>query len=75
MYVGLALLLAAGSLVLLVDGGLMFARHSIAGTMPGASIDLLDRVLLIVMIVELLYTVQVSFREHTLCRSPSSSSA
>ncbi len=70
VYVGLGLLLAAGSLVLLVDGGLMFARHSIAGTMPGATIDLLDRVLLIVMIVELLYTVQVSFREHTLVPEP-----
>ena len=31
---------------------------------------MLDRVLLIVMIVELLYTVQVSFREHTLVPEP-----
>jgi hypothetical protein len=38
--------------------------------MPGAIIELLDRVLLIVMIVELLYTVQVSFREHTLVPEP-----
>ena len=70
VYVGLGLLLAGGALVLLVDGVLMFGRHSIAGTMPGAIIELLDRVLLIVMIVELLYTVQVSFREHTLVPEP-----
>jgi hypothetical protein len=48
----------------------MFGRHSIAGTMPRAIIELLDRVLLIVMIVELLYTVQVSFRERTLVPEP-----
>jgi Phosphate-starvation-inducible E family len=70
VYVGLGLLLAGGALVLLVDGGLMFGRHSIAGTMPRAIIELLDRVLLIVMIVELLYTVQVSFRERTLVPEP-----
>jgi hypothetical protein len=70
VYVGLGLLLTGGALVLLVDGVLMFGRHSIAGTMPGAIIELLDRVLLIVMIVELLYTVQVSFREHTLVPEP-----
>ena len=70
VYVGLGLLLAGGAVVLLVDGGLIFGRHSIAGTMPGAIIELLDRVLLIVMIVELLYTVQVSFREHTLVPEP-----
>jgi uncharacterized membrane protein (DUF373 family) len=33
-------------------------------------VDLLDRMLLILMIVELLYTVQVSFREHTLVPEP-----
>ena len=40
VYVGLGLHLAGGALVLLVDGGLMFGRHSIAGTMPGAIIEL-----------------------------------
>ena len=31
---------------------------------------LLDRILLILLVVELLYTVQVSFREHTLIPEP-----
>jgi hypothetical protein len=70
VYVGLGILLAAGALVLLLDGALTFGRHLFAGTMPGSMIDLLDRVLLIVMTVELLYTVQVSFREHTLAPEP-----
>ena len=33
-------------------------------------IDLLDRLLLILMIVEVMYTVQVSFREHALAPEP-----
>ena len=33
-------------------------------------ISLLDRLLLVLMIVELLYTVQVSFREHALVPEP-----
>ena len=34
------------------------------------TIELLDRILLILLIVELLYTVQVSLREHTLVPEP-----
>jgi hypothetical protein len=34
------------------------------------TIELLDRILLILLIVELLYTVQVSFREHALLPEP-----
>ncbi len=70
VYVGLGLLLAAGALALLVDGTVAFGRQLLGGAMPGPIIDLLDRVLLVVMLVELLYTVQVSFREHTLVPEP-----
>jgi hypothetical protein len=38
--------------------------------LPGRVVDLLDRILLILMIVELSYTVQVSFREHALVPEP-----
>jgi uncharacterized membrane protein (DUF373 family) len=70
VYIGLGILLAASVMVLLVDGALAFGRQLISGTMTGRIIDLLDRVLLILMIVEILYTVQVSFREHTLAPEP-----
>jgi phosphate starvation-inducible membrane PsiE len=70
VYIGLGLLLAAGAVVLLADGSLTFGRQVLAGSMPESIIDLLDRVLLVVMIVELLYTVQVSFREHALVPEP-----
>ncbi len=33
-------------------------------------VDLLDQILLILMVLEILYTVQVSFREHVLSPEP-----
>jgi hypothetical protein len=70
VYVGLAALLAISAVLLLGEGTVTFARHLGAGTIAPAVIGLLDRLLLTLMIVELLYTVQVSFREHTLVPEP-----
>src|SRR6185312_11697083 len=63
-------LLAAGALILLANAGVTLGRQVLSTAMPGPIIELLDRVLLVVMLVELLYTVQVSFREHTLVPEP-----
>jgi uncharacterized membrane protein (DUF373 family) len=41
-----------------------------AGSLAANIVALLDRILLILLLVELLYTVQVSFREHTLVPEP-----
>jgi hypothetical protein len=41
-----------------------------AGTLSRDMVGQLDRMLLILMIVEILYTVQVSFREHVLTADP-----
>jgi uncharacterized membrane protein (DUF373 family) len=70
VYVGLGLLLAGGALVLLVSLVVSFGRGLLAGTLPGSIISVLDQILLILMIVELLYTVQLSFREHVLIPEP-----
>lgn len=70
LYVGLGLLLAGAALVLLADGALMFGRALIGGELPARVIELLDRILLILMIAEILYTVQVSLREHSLVPEP-----
>ena len=70
LYVALGVLLAAGALVLLGDTTLTFVRNLMAGTLPGRMISLLDRVLLVLMFAEILYTVQVSFREHALVPEP-----
>jgi uncharacterized membrane protein (DUF373 family) len=71
VYVGLGVLLAGSALVLLFDGGLQFVRLFGAPDrlQPGV-INLLDRILLILMIVEVMYTVQLSFREHSLVPEP-----
>jgi phosphate starvation-inducible membrane PsiE len=70
VYVGLGLLLAASALVLLVNGAVTFAQNVAANTLTANIVVLLDRILLIFLIVELLYTVQVSFREHTVAPEP-----
>jgi uncharacterized membrane protein (DUF373 family) len=70
VYVGLGVLLAACALTLLIAGGIDFAETLWAGSFPSNIIGLLDRILLILLIVELLYTVQVSFREHALVPEP-----
>jgi hypothetical protein len=70
VYIGLAVLLAASAAVLLVGGAVDFVRHVLASALPEHVVAVLDRILLILMIVEVLYTVQVSFREHALVPEP-----
>jgi len=70
VYVGLGALLAACAAALLVNVAIGLGRSILAGATAQSIVDLLDRMLLILMIVELLYTVQVSFREHTLVPEP-----
>jgi uncharacterized membrane protein (DUF373 family) len=70
MYVGLAALLALSALVLLGATALTLARSVIGGPLPAGIVGLLDQLLLVLLIVELLYTVHVSFREHVLTAPP-----
>lgn len=70
VYVGLSVLLAGCALTLLATGAYAFWLNLTAGTLADNIIDLLDRLLLILLIVELTYTVQVSFREHKLTPEP-----
>jgi uncharacterized membrane protein (DUF373 family) len=70
VYIGLGLLLAGSSIALLVSGVISFGQNLMAGTLTGNIVPLLDRILLILLVVELLYTVQVSFREHSLIPEP-----
>jgi uncharacterized membrane protein (DUF373 family) len=70
VYLGLGLLLAGSSIALLVSGAITFGQNLMARTLTGNIVPLLDRILLILLVVELLYTVQVSFREHSLIPEP-----
>ena len=68
VYIGLGLLLAGSALTLLVTGVVDFVQSVAAGN--ARVVDVLERILLTLLIVELLYTVRVSFREHAIVPEP-----
>ena len=70
VYVGLGVLLAGCALTLLASAGLAFWHNLLAGSLSGTIVQLLDRLLLILLVIEVMYTVQVSFREHSLAPEP-----
>lgn len=70
VYIGLAVILAASAVALLADAVVTLVSSAVAGTLNARVVDLLDRVLLTLILVEMLSTVQVSFREHTLVPEP-----
>ncbi len=70
LYVGLGVLLAMSGVVLLGNAAVRFARSLMAGPIPANVVTVLDQLLLVLMIIEVLYTVQVSFREHVLVPEP-----
>jgi uncharacterized membrane protein (DUF373 family) len=70
VYLGLGVLLAASAAGLLVAAFIDAGRSVLTGTLHGDIIGVLDQLLLILLIVELLYTLQVSFREHALVPEP-----
>jgi uncharacterized membrane protein (DUF373 family) len=70
VYVGLGILLAIAAITLVVASFKSLVSALIAHSLTGQIVNLLDQILLVLLIVELLYTVQVSFREHGLVAEP-----
>ena len=70
VYAGLGLVLAVSALALLIAEMFALAQHIAQGQISDIIVPLLDQLLLIVILVELLFTVKVSFREHVLEPSP-----
>ncbi len=70
VYVSLGLLLAVSAGALVVSGGAAFVQSLRSGATPTEIVVVLDRILLVLMIIELLYTVKVSFQEHALVPEP-----
>ena len=70
VYVGLGVLLAAGAVALLVSAGVTFVRTLGEADLASRFVGILDQLLLVLMIIEILYTVQISFREHALMPEP-----
>jgi uncharacterized membrane protein (DUF373 family) len=70
LYVGLGLLLVAIAFTLLITEIVYFAQYLSTWTLAENVVFLLDRILLIIIFVEVMYTVQVSFRQHILRPEP-----
>jgi uncharacterized membrane protein (DUF373 family) len=70
IYVGLGILLASIAASLLIAEIIFFARYLLGGILAENIVLLLDRILLIIIFVEVLYTVQVSFRQRVLQPGP-----
>jgi uncharacterized membrane protein (DUF373 family) len=70
IYVGLGLLLAAIAITLLITEVVYFWQYVFTVSLSENIVFLLDRILLIIIFVEVLYTVQVSFRQHMLQPEP-----
>ena len=70
VYIGLGLVLAIAAFALLLLAlksiGVAVWTHAFGSQI----VSLLDQILLVLLIIELLYTVQVSFREHGLLAEP-----
>src|SRR5262245_11680585 len=56
VYVGLAALLGASALALLGSAAVLFWRSLASGSFAGGIVELLDQLLLVLMVVEILYT-------------------
>jgi hypothetical protein len=70
VYVCLGVLLTISAIALVWAGFQSVASALIAHSLAAEIVGLLDHILLILLVVELLYTVQVSFREHGLVAEP-----
>jgi uncharacterized membrane protein (DUF373 family) len=70
IYIGLGILLAGTAFALLIGEAVYFANYISGGTLSENIVFVLDRILLVIIFVEVLYTVQVSFRQHTLQPEP-----
>lgn len=70
VYVGLGLLLAITAGALLLGSIKNLVNVLVQRSLAGQAVAVLDQILLILLVIELLYTVQVSFREHALLAEP-----
>jgi uncharacterized membrane protein (DUF373 family) len=70
VYAGLGVVLAIAAFALLFAALKSFMTAVFARSLPAQIVSLLDQILLILLIIELLYTVQVSVRERGLLVEP-----
>ena len=63
-------LLAATAVVLLVSTAGAFVEAIKGGNLRAHAIEILDSLLLVIMLVEILHTIRITIREHTLVMEP-----
>lgn len=70
VYAGLGVILAVAAFALLASAFKTAFSSLWTRAFGGQIVGLLDQLLLVLLVIELLYTVQVSFREHALLAEP-----
>jgi uncharacterized membrane protein (DUF373 family) len=70
LLVGLAAALLVSGVVRYVPGVVSFTNAAGTQSVPKAAVDLLDRILLVLILVEIVHTVVLSLREHRLAAQP-----
>lgn len=68
--VAITVVLIMLAIVLLADSVLTMGKEVLNGTVAHASIEILNSVLLVMMIMEIVYTVKMSLESHSLCAEP-----
>ncbi len=70
LLVGLAAALLVSGVVRYAPGVVSFTSAAGTQSVPKAAVDLLDRILLVLILVEIVHTVVLSLREHRLAAQP-----
>ncbi|RMD97794.1 MAG: hypothetical protein D6814_08815 [Calditrichaeota bacterium] len=70
IYVVVGLLLSLTAILMLLTAGRSFVLAVSSGDFAANAFEILDRLLIILMLVEILYTVRISIRSHTLACQP-----
>jgi len=70
IYVFVGLLLVAAALLLIVNTADALIKYHFSGDSLIWIVDVLDRVLLLLMVIEIVHTVRVSLRDHVLRPEP-----
>jgi len=70
IYVIVALLLTASAILLIYNEFISFPEFFKAANKVQIIIEIISKTLLLVMVLEILYTVRITIKEHVLCSEP-----
>jgi len=70
IYIVIAILLFLVTLFLIYDAARTLIHYPTASSFVRWVVEILNKILLMLMVLEILYTVRISYTEHTLCAEP-----